>query len=65
MMKNIMYFMCLIFGSMCNIGFLESGYILKEEWTTDETLPELLDDLECYYNSGGDYTTNIVYNERM
>jgi hypothetical protein len=25
----------LLFGGMCNVGFIESGYILREELSTD------------------------------
>lgn len=56
----------LIFGSMTNCGFLESGYILKDEcFSTDEILQEMLADLEVYYNDGKEYTSMIVCNERM
>ncbi len=55
----------LLFGSMCNVGFLESGYMLKNGFSTDEVLSELLQDLETYYRDGGRYCNGIVYNERM
>lgn len=56
----------LIFGGVCNVGFLESGYIRKESFeTTDETLQELLEDLEVYYRGGKDYCSRIICNERM
>jgi hypothetical protein len=55
-----------VFGGCCNVGFLESGYIIREEYETlDETLSELLADLECYYNDGPQYVSRIVCNERM
>lgn len=54
----------IVFGSYCNAGFLESGYILREE-SIDDTLGELLSDLETYYNDGPQYTSRIVCNERM
>lgn len=57
-----------VFGGVCNVGFFESGYI--ERWldigeTLDETLQDLLSDLESYYNDGAAYTSRIVCNERM
>ena len=55
----------LIFGSFCNAGFLESGYILKEGFSTDETLIELLEELEIYYNHGKEFISLLVYNDRM
>ena len=56
----------LVFGGMCNVGFLESGYFVKDDcFSLDENLQELLQELQVYYNQGGNYTTNIVYNERM
>jgi hypothetical protein len=48
-----------IFGSACNIRFLESGYIEKDSGD----FFDLYHDLECYYN--GEQTSMIVYNERM
>jgi hypothetical protein len=55
-----------VFGGVCNAGFLESGYIEREGGETlDETLSELLADLETYYNDGPQYTSRIVVNERM
>ena len=56
----------IVFGGCCNAGFLESGYILREEWESlDETLSELLQDLEVYYNDGPSYVSRIICNERM
>lgn len=56
----------LLFGGACNVGFLESGYILREDYESlDETLQEMLSDLECYYNDGSQYVSRIVCNERM
>lgn len=55
-----------VFGGACNVGFLESGYILRLEGESlDETLQELNSDLETYYNDGKQYTNRIVCNERM
>jgi hypothetical protein len=55
----------LVFGGFTNSGFIESGYIDKDGFSTDETLQELLADLEVYYNDGKEYTSMIVVNERM
>jgi len=56
----------LVFGSACNVGFLESGYILRDDCESlDETLQELHDDLEVYYRDGASYVSRIVCNERM
>lgn len=56
----------IVFGGCCNCGFLESGYILRDETESlDETLQELLSDLETYYNDGPEYVSRIVCNERM
>lgn len=56
----------LVFGSACNACWLESGYIEREDYESiDETLSELLNDLETYYNDGPQYVSRIVCNERM
>ena len=55
----------IIFGGYTNTGFLESGYILKDGFSTDEILSELISDLEAYYNDGAQYTNSIVFNDRM
>jgi hypothetical protein len=56
----------LVFGSAYNAGFLESGYILREDFESlDETLQELHADLETYYRDGASYVSRIVCNERM
>lgn len=56
----------LVFGSACNVGFLESGYILREDCESiDETLQELHADLETYYREGASHVSRIVCNERM
>jgi hypothetical protein len=55
-----------VFGGACNVGFIESGYILREDGESlDETLAELLQDLETYYNDGPQCVSRIVCNERM
>lgn len=56
----------LVFGGACNAGFLESGFILREDGeTTDETLAELLADLQTYYDDGANYVSRIICNDRM
>lgn len=55
----------IIFGGCTNTGMLQSGYILKEDRTLNETLQELLADLECFYNDGPGYVSDIVVNDRM
>jgi hypothetical protein len=56
----------LVFGGACNVGLLESGYILRESFESlDETLQELHEDLEVYYRDGSQYVSRIVCNERM
>jgi len=57
-----------VFGGACNVGFIESGYIERDiegGESLEETLQELLSDLETYYNDGKEYVTRIVCNERM
>lgn len=57
-----------VFGDCCNCGFIESGYIERDldgGESLDETLQEMLTDLECYYNDGPDFVERIVCNERM
>lgn len=55
-----------VFGGCCNVGFIESGYIEREEYEVlDETLQELVEDIEVYYRDGKEYTSRIVCNERM
>jgi hypothetical protein len=54
------------FGSHCNVGFLISGFIERESYeSVDETLQELLEDLQVYYNDGPKYVSRIKCNERM
>jgi hypothetical protein len=56
----------IIFGGCCNIGFLESGYLEREEYESlEESLQETLADLESYYNYGSGSVSRIVCNERM
>jgi hypothetical protein len=58
----------IVFGGYVNVGFLESGYIerdLEAGESLDETLQELVSELETFYNEGKQYTNRIVCNERM
>ena len=56
----------ILFGNSTNNCFLESGYILREEGETiDETLSEMLEDLETFYRDGKEFVSRIVCNERM
>lgn len=56
----------IVFGGACNVGFLESGYIVKDSFeSTDETLQALAEDLDTYYRDGKEFCTRIVCNERM
>jgi hypothetical protein len=56
----------LVFGTACNVGLLESGYIMRDDCESiDETLQELHSDLETYYRDGAAYVSRIVCNERM
>ncbi len=56
----------LVFGGACNAGFIESGYLVREDGEgTADALTELLADLETYYNDGAGYVSRIVCNERM
>jgi hypothetical protein len=56
----------LVFGGATNVGFLESGYMeYDDSFSLDETLQELVADLETYYNDGPDYVSHIVFNKRM
>ena len=56
----------IVFGGVCNVGFLESGYLPREDYESlDESLQALVEDLEIYYNDGPDYVSRIIYNECM
>jgi len=55
----------LVFGGYCNTGFLQSGFILKDGFTVNETLQALVEELEMFYNEGAKYTSLIVFNDRM
>lgn len=56
----------LVFGGACNVGFLESGYIMRDDCESlDETLQELHADLETFYRDGREFVSRVVCNERM
>jgi hypothetical protein len=56
----------LVFGTACNAGLLESGFIMRDDCESlDDTLQELHSDLETYYRDGASYVSRIVCNERM
>lgn len=56
----------IVFGSLCNAGLMQSGYIEREERESlAETLAELHTDLSTYYSDGPRYVSRIVCNERM
>lgn len=56
----------IVFGGACNVGFLESGYLIREDHESlDESLQELVADLETWYNDGPQYVSRIICNERM
>ena len=57
---------CLVFGGACNLGFLQSGFIVRESHESlEKTLQELLCDLQAHYNAGPEYVARITCNERM
>lgn len=56
----------LCFGNACNVGFLESGNMEKEDnESTNDALAELLEELETYYGDGPQFCNRILCNERM
>lgn len=56
----------IVFGGACNVGFLESGYLLRSACRTlDEDLQMLHEELRTYYQDGPRFTTSIVCNKRM
>lgn len=55
----------LLFGSFCNTGFLESGYMELEGFDIDSGLEELLADLKTYFTDGPDYVSRIVYHHPL
>lgn len=57
----------LVFGGVCNTGFLESGnFIIDEDFSIDENLQSLIEDLESFYRDGDGYQSDsFAHNERM
>ena len=55
----------LVFGSMCNAGLLESGYMILDGRPFHEELQELVEELETYYRDGKQYCNRIICNSRM
>jgi hypothetical protein len=56
----------IVFGGVTNTGFLERGYMPRDNtFSLDENLQEMLEDLEVYYNDGKRYVSRIIVNERM
>jgi hypothetical protein len=56
----------LVFGGACNVGFIESGYMLREDvMHLDEQLQELYQQLEDYYNKGPEAAPDLICNQRM
>ena len=49
------------YGTACNTGFMQDGYIVKDEcFSLDEHLQALIEDLECMVNSEtGDNSGNL------
>ncbi len=56
----------IVFGGVCNVGLIESGYLEREEGESlNEAMAETLADLETYYTDGPQYVSRIVCNNRM
>lgn len=56
----------MVFGGVCNVGFIESGYMLREDGLSfDEQLQELHQQLQDYYNQGPEAAPNLICNQRM
>jgi hypothetical protein len=56
----------IVFGGATNTGFLESGYLPRDNhFSLDVLLQGMLEDLEVYYNYGKQYVSTIVTNARM
>ena len=56
-----------VFGSSCNVGLLESGnYEIDPDFSDDENLQELIEDLKSYYQDGKGYQSDrFSCNDRM
>jgi hypothetical protein len=56
----------LVFGGVCNAGFLESGYMLREEDSSlDAQMHELREQLAEFYNKGPEAAPKLICNQRM
>ena len=56
----------LVFGGVCNVGLLESGNMkIDTDFSLDENLQTLLEELEVYYADGPSYCSFIACNDRM
>ena len=58
----------IVFGGCCNVGFMESGFIIRDDGESIyETLSALLQELETFYEEGEslEYCNRIVVNDRM
>lgn len=56
----------LIFGGFCNAGFLESGFMEREEGeSVDCALQELIEEINTFYLDGAKFCNRIICNERM
>ena len=57
----------LVFGNSCNVGLLESGnYEIDPDFSEDENLQELIEDLKSYYQDGKGYQSDrFSCNNRM
>lgn len=56
----------LVFGSSTNIGLLQSGFMkIDPNFSLDENLQALIEEIETYYRDGKEYCIDIVCNERM
>lgn len=56
----------LVFGGACNVGLLQSGYMeIDNQFSPDDYMQELREELEVYYRDGKEYVSMIVTNDRM
>ena len=56
----------LVFGGACNVGFIESGYMLREDVLhLDEQMQELYQQLQDYYDQGPEAAPDLICNQRM
>ena len=56
-----------VFGDICNIGLMESGnYEIDPDFSDEENLQELIEDLKSYYQDGKGYQSyRFSCNDRM